>query len=161
MKPERKKLSVPGYSTIIVLMIFSLALTAGCATSSIGMRSMSAVSRYFDHDVDTVWDAVKEALGGVGIKSEDREEGFISTQWVKGWSKKKSSGLVLEGNWQERSRLLITVTDVQGKTYVSVGAQIEEKPPGGSAAYRWVRTPSDGTLERYFLERLENILNNQ
>jgi hypothetical protein len=69
--------------------------------------------------------------------------------------------LFLEGSWQERYRLLIKVTGEGNKTYVSVRTQVEEKAPGGSRAYRWNRISSDGTIERDFLEKLENILNNQ
>jgi hypothetical protein len=50
------------------------------------------------------------------------------------------------------------VNDEQGKTYVSVNAQVETKPPGGSQAYRWNRIPSDGAIEQEFLQKVENML---
>lgn len=160
MKPDQKGLSITGYAAITVFMIFLAVLSAGCATKGNGLRSMSAVSRYFDKDMDTVWDAVMQTLEGIRIKKSEREKGVIVTDWVKGWSGTKSMGLFLEGKWQQRFRLIIKMSEEQGKTYVSVNAMIEEKPPGGSAAYRWNRTPSDGTFEQDFLNRLEKILGN-
>ena len=121
---------------------------------------MTGVSRYFDKDVNMVWGAVTQAVEGIHIEAKDKKIGVLTTQWVKGWSTKKTTGLLSEGQWQERYRLLIKVSGEQNKTYVSVNAQIEEKPPGGSQAYRWNRTTSDGTLEREFLQKVENILSN-
>ncbi|MFN3532872.1 MAG: hypothetical protein ACK41Q_10235 [Candidatus Brocadia sp.] len=122
---------------------------------------MATVSRYFDRDKDTVWNAVIQSVEGIPIEIQDKEKGFLKTRWVKGWSTKRTSGLLLEGRWQERYRLLVKVAEEQNKTYVSINTQIEEKAPGGSRAYRWNRVASDGLIEQEFLEKLENILNNQ
>ena len=136
------------------------AVFTGCATKSWGLRNMAAVSRYFDRDVNTVWDAITQTVEGIPLEIKDKEKGFLKTQWVKGWSSRKTTGIFLEGQWQERYRLLIKVIGEQNKTYVSVNAQIEEKAPGGSQAYRWSRVASDGTIEQDFLKKLENILGN-
>lgn len=144
----------------LFIALFSAAFPIGCATGGGGLRNMTGVSRYFDKDVNRVWDAATQAAEGIRIETKDKESGVLTTQWVKGWSTKRTTGLVLEGQWQERYRLLIKITGEQNKTYVSVKAQIEEKPPGGSQAYRWSRTTSDGTLEREFLQKVENILSN-
>ena len=134
------------------------AILAGCATQGFKLRNMAGVSRYFNTDKNTVWDAVIRSTEGVPVEMKDREKGVLRTQWVKGWSADKTTGLLLEGHWQERYRLLVSVHEEQGKTYVSVNAQVETKPPGGSRAYRWSRIPSDGAIEQEFLEKLENIL---
>lgn len=158
-----KGLSNAGYNIIILLLSIVLvtASFAGCATRSWSHRNMATVSEYFDSDKNAVWDAVLLSAEGIPIEIKDKENGFLKTQWVKGWSTKKASGLVLEGRWQERYRLLVKVTEGQHKTYVSINTQIEEKAPGGSQAYRWNRIVSDGTIEQEFLKKLENILNNQ
>ncbi|MCF6155760.1 MAG: outer membrane protein assembly factor BamC [Candidatus Brocadia sp.] len=160
---NHKGLSSTGYGIItLLLLIFLLTATfTGCATRSWGYRNMAAVSRYFDRDKSTVWDAVLLSSEGIPIEIKDKENGFLKTQWVKGWSTKRTSGLLLEGRWQERYRLLVKVTEERDKTYVSIDTQIEEKAPGGSQAYRWKRIVSDGTIEQEFLKKLENILNNQ
>ena len=101
-----------------------------------------------------------QAAEGMPIKTKDKEKGVLETQWIKGWSKIRTSGLVLEGRWQARYRLLVEVSGEQGKTYVSVYSLCEEKAPGGSRAYRWERTVSDGENEQAFLMKLEGILNN-
>ena len=151
-----------GYASTITLLCIALftAFLAGCATGSLGVRNMSAVSRYFDKDVNAVWDAVIQTAEGIPIEVQDKGKGSIKTQWIRGWSTTRTTGVLLEGQWQERHRLYITVKGEQNKTYVSINAQIEEKPPGGSQAYRWDRVASDGTLEQAFLKKLEYILNN-
>ncbi len=161
MKYER--VSNTRYSIILGLLAVAIVTVnfTGCAARGRSLRNMATVSRYFDRDTDTVWDAVIQSAEGIPIEIQDKENGFLRTQWVKGWSAKRTSGLLLEGKWQERYRLFVKVTNDQNKTYVSIHTQIEEKAPGGSQAYRWNRTPSDGMIEKEFLERLENILNNQ
>lgn len=160
-----KRLSNIGCHTIIIILLSLVVLfTAnflGCATKSWNPRNMATVSRYFDRDKDTVWNAVIQSAEGIPIEINDKEKGFLKTRWIKGWSTKRTSGLLLEGRWQERYRLLVKVTEEQNKTYVSINTQIEEKAPGGSRAYRWNRIASDGLIEQEFLEKLENILNNQ
>lgn len=161
MNTNRKRSSA-ATSLVIVLLCMALcvAVPIGC-TSRGGLRSMSAVSQYFDKDVNTVWDAALQVIEGIRVNTVDKEKGTIRTQWVKRWSRRKTTGVLLEGQWQERYRLIIKVSGEQNKTYVSVNTQIEEKPPGGSGAYRWSRVPSDGTIEQEFLKKLENILANQ
>ena len=157
---NRKRLSHPGYSVSMMLLIIALfiAILTGCATSNWGHRNMTGVSSYFDKDAKPVWDAAIQAAEGIPMEVKDMEKGILRTHWVKGWSKTKTTGILLEGQWQERYRLIIRVTSEQSKTYVSINAQIETKAPGGSQAYRWTRVVSDGTIEQEFLERLENIL---
>jgi hypothetical protein len=122
---------------------------------------MAVVSRYFQRDADTVWNAVIHAVEGIPVETADKEKGVLRTRWVQGWSSRKTTGLLLEGRWQERYRLFIEVNDKQDKTYVSIGTLMEEKAPGGSQAYRWSRVASDGTIEQNFLRKLESIINNQ
>lgn len=146
-----------GYFAIIIIMS-CIVFVSGCSTTGWGYRCMSGVSRYFDEDKETVWAAVLQTLEGIPIEVSDREKGFIKTRWVERWSEKKTTGLLFEGRWHERHRFLINVKKKDEKVYVSVNALVEEKPPGGSKAFRWDRVASDGTLERIFMDRLENIL---
>ena len=156
---NRKGLLNTGY-LVIILLSFALftAILAGCATQGFKLRNMAGVSRYFNTDKNTVWDAVIRSTEGVPVEMKDREKGVLRTQWVKGWSADKTTGLLLEGHWQERYRLLIKVIDEQSRIYVSISAQVETKAPGGSQAYRWTRIPSDGAIEQEFLEKLERNL---
>lgn len=156
---DKKRLLIRGYVRISLCMAIVTAVLVGCASTG-GLRNMTAVSRYFDNDTDVVWDAVLQAAEGLPVKTKDKGNGVLETQWIKGWSKMKTTGLLLEGQWQARYRLFVQVTGEQGKTYVSVHALYEEKAPGGSRAYRWERTTSDGTVEQDFLNKLEGILNN-
>lgn len=158
---NRKGISNTGLAVILIVLIISVnILFTGCAGQGFKPRSMAAVSRYFHGDVNTVWTAIIQSLEGVSAETNDKAKGLIVTQWVKGWATNKDMGLLLEGRWQERYRLIIKVSSEQGKTYVSVNALIEQKAPGGSQAYRWDRVPSDGTLEQNFLKKLESMLAN-
>ena len=156
---NRKGLSNTGYIviTLVSIALFTAILT-GCATQGFKLRNMAGVSRYFNADKNTVWDAVIRSAKDIPVEMKDREKGVLRTQWVKGWSANKTTGLLLEGHWQERCRLLIKVSEEQSRTYVSISAQVETKAPGGSRAYRWSRIPSDGAIEQEFLGKLENIL---
>ena len=156
---NRKGLLNTGY-LVILLLSFALftAILTGCATQGFKHRSMAGVSHYFNADRNTVWNVIIQSAEGIPIEINDREKGVLRTHWVKGWSANKTTGLLLEGHWQERYRLLIKVIDEQSKIYVSISAQVETKAPGGSQAYRWSRIPSDGAIEQEFLGKLENIL---
>ncbi len=143
--------------TLLSFTLFTAAFT-GCATQGFKPRNMAGVSRYFDADKNTVWNAIIQSAEGMPVEINDREEGVLRTHWVKGWSANKTTGLLLEGHWQERYRLLIKVIDEQSRIYVSISAQVETKAPGGSQAYRWSRIPSDGAIEQEFLGKLENNL---
>lgn len=157
---NKKTLPHTGYIAIMTLLtiaLFTIILT-GCATSSRGHRNMASVSAYFNKDTKTVWDALIQATEGIPIEAKNTENGILRTRWIKGWSKTKTSGLFLEGQWQERYRLIIKVTRNQNEAYVSVNAQVETKAPGGSQAYRWTRVVSDGAIEQEFLKKLEDII---
>ncbi len=155
----RSKSVIFAYGAAILCIAFIMPVFMGCASTG-GLRNMSAVSKYFDNNTDVVWEAVLQAAEGMPIKTKDKEKGILETQWIKGWSKTRTSGLVLEGRWQARYCLFVQVTGGQGKTYVSVYSLCEEKAPGGSRAYRWERATSDGANEQAFLTKLEGILNN-
>ncbi|OQZ00500.1 MAG: hypothetical protein B6D35_06550 [Candidatus Brocadia sp. UTAMX2] len=157
MKPKRLQ-SITSSGILLSIAVVAVFFT-GCTPGRLGLRNMTAVSRYFDADVNTVWNAVDQAMTGIQVEIKDMEKGLLRTQWIKGWSTTKSTGLITGGEWQERYRLTIQVTGEQAKTYVSMQAQLEEKAPGGSRAYRWSRTVSDGTIERDYLQRIEKILN--
>ena len=156
---NRKGLLNTGYlvALLLFLALFTAILT-GCTAQGFKLRNMAGVSRYFEAGRNTVWNAIIQSAEGIPVEINDREKGVLRTHWVKGWSADKTTGLLLEGHWQERYRLLVSVHEEQGKTYVSVNAQVETKPPGGSRAYRWSRIPSDGAIEQEYLGKLENIL---
>jgi len=128
---NRKGLLNTEYIIITLLSIaLFIAIITGCAAQGFKHRNMASVSRYCNTDKNTVWDAVIQSSEGIPVEMKDREKGVLRTQWVKGWSANKTTGLLLEGHWQERYRLLVSVHEEQGKTYVSVNAQVETKPPG-------------------------------
>lgn len=162
----RKKgsLHILQQSTVMLLALLFLTQVSGCATGGWwGKRNISAVSRYFDEDATAVWDALNQAVQGISVDMQNKEEGTIVTEWVKGKSSGKKMGLLLEGRWHIRYRLFIKMDPQQdgGRTYVSVNSQVEEKAPGGSRAFRWERTTSGGVIEKFFLDKLERILKNR
>jgi len=155
----RNRLLERGFGRVMLCVALVSAILSGCASTG-GLRNMATVSKYFDKNTDVVWNAVLQTAEGLPIKVKDKDKMVLETQWIKGWSKTRTTGLILEGQWQARYRLVVQVTGGQGKTYVSVYSLCEEKAPGGSRAYRWERTTSDGDTEQAFLTKLEGILNN-
>ena len=136
---------------VILLLSFALftAILAGCATQGFKPRNMAGVSRYFNADRNTVWNAIIQSAEGIPVEINDREKGVLRTQWVKGWSANKTTGLLLEGHWQERYRLLIKVSEEQSRTYVSISAQVETKALVAARRTDGPRIPSDGAIDGF------------
>ncbi len=64
----------------------------------------------------------------------------------------------LNDYWKERYRLTITISGNIMASTVKVRSQLQQKPRGGSAAYRWQRMKSTGEIEEEVLRRVEELL---
>ncbi len=64
----------------------------------------------------------------------------------------------LNDYWKERYRLTLTISGNIMASSVKVGCQLQQKPRGGSAAYRWQRMKSTGEIEEEVLRRVEELL---
>ncbi len=161
-------------STIKVFLIISLFFLAGCSlfnrSSSYqaydGRSTGTQLPKHtmsFNDDFEHVWATVIMALGDMPLAKIDKEKGFIKTGWAEGFSQTRKARSVvtdrfLNDYWKERYRLSITISGSILASSVKVSCQLQQKPRGGSAAYRWQRMKSTGEIEEEVLRRIEELL---
>ena len=93
----------------------------------------------------------------------NKEKGLIKTGWAEGYSQTRKARSVvtdrfLDDYWKERYRLTVTISGNIMASSVKVRCQLQQKPRGGSAAYRWERVKSTGEIEEEVLRRIEELL---
>ena len=64
----------------------------------------------------------------------------------------------LDDNWKARHCLIVNVSRRDTFCSVTVSCRAQERPRGGSAAYRWQRVHSTGEKEEEFLTHVEDII---
>ncbi len=160
-------------STTKVSLIVSLFFLAGCSLpgrpsnyqSDYG-ASRSQLPKYtksFNDDFEHVWATVIMALGDLPLAKINKEKGSIKTGWAQGYSQTRKARSVvtdrfLNDYWKERYKLNITISGNIMASTVKVKCQLQQKPRGGSAAYRWERMKSTGEIEEEVLRRIEELL---
>jgi len=156
------------------ILIISLFFITGCSlfdrSSSYqaydGRSTDSHSSKYtrtFNDDFEHVWATVIMALGDLTLDKINKEKGIIKTGWAQGFSRTRKARSVvtdrfLDDYWKERYRLTVTVSGNIMVSSVKVRSHLQQKPRGGSAAYRWQRMKSTGEIEEAVLRRIENLL---
>jgi hypothetical protein len=160
-------------STTKLFLIISLLFLAGCSLfgCSSSYRSDYGAShaqlpkntKSFNDDFEHVWATVIMALGNLPLDKIDKEKGIIKTGWAQGYSQTRKARSVvtdrfMEDYWKERYRLTITISGNIMASSVKVRSQLQQKPRGGSAAYRWQRMKSTGEIEEEILRRIEELL---
>ncbi len=161
------------YYPLKISLILSFLISSGCLflgdSSNNRVRDDSSTDTHppkytktFDVDFETVWSAVLVSLDGMPLDKIDKEKGIIKTGWIEGFSQRKARSIVtdrfLEDYWKERYRLIVEISGNILISSITVRAQVQEKPRGGSAAYRWERKKSSGEKEEEILIRIEEIL---
>jgi len=157
----------------ISYLLFAVSLiivSSGCSFTSHDRagRDLSGNSRSsqnlksFQTDFETVWSAAIIALDGMPLEKIDKEKGVIKTGWIEGWSPREARSVLtrsfLEDSWKARYCLIVTISPHDTFCSVKVISREEERPRGGSAAYRWERVQSSGEKEEEFLTHVEEIL---
>lgn len=155
--------------TYLIISLFILTLT-GCSLfgnsssyqGSTGLKS-SQFTRTFNDDFEHVWSTVIMSLGELPLDKINKEKGLIRTGWVEGFSAERKARSVitdqfLDDYWKERYRITFTVSGNIMVSSVKVSCQLQQKPRGGSAAYRWQRMKSTGEREEEALRRIEELL---
>jgi hypothetical protein len=116
----------------------------------------------FQVDYETIWSAAIIALDGMPLEKINKEKGLIKSGWLEGWSQKNARSVLtrrfLDESWKERYSLTVTISQNNIFCTVAVSCRTQERPRGGSAAYRWQRLPSTGEREEEFLMHIEDIL---
>ncbi len=123
----------------------------------------SKYTKTFNDDFEHVWATVIMSLGDLPLDKTNKEQGIIKTGWAEGFSQTRKARSVvtdrfLDDYWKERYRLTITVSGNIMVSSVKVSCQLQQKPRGGSAAYRWERVKSTGEIEEEVLRRIEELL---
>ena len=123
----------------------------------------SKYTRTFNDDFEHVWATAIMSLGDIPLGKINKEKGIIKTGWAEGFSQTRKARSVvtdrfLNDYWKERYRLTITVSGNILVSSVKVRCQLQQKPRGGSAAYRWERMKSTGEIEEEVLRRIEELL---
>ncbi len=137
---------------------------SGYQTDYGATRAQSPIDiKTFNDDFEHVWATVIMALGTMPLDNVDKEKGIIKTGWAEGYSQTRKARSVvtdrfMEDYWKERYRLTITISGNIIATTVKVRSQLQQKPRGGSAAYRWQRMKSTGEIEEEVLRRVEELL---
>jgi len=160
-------------STTKLFLIISLFFVTGCSLFDrpSGYQSDYGATRTqppkdtksFNDDFEHVWATVIMALGNMPLDKIDKEKGYIKTGWAEGFSQTRKARSVvtdrfMEDYWKERYRLTITISGNIIASTVKVRSQLQQKPRGGSAAYRWQRMKSTGEIEEEVLRRVEELL---
>ncbi len=120
-------------------------------------------TRTFNDDFEHVWATVIMSLGDLPLDKINKEKGIIKTGWAEDFSQTRKARSVvtdrfLEDYWKERYRLTVTISGNIMASSVKVRCQLQQKPRGGSAAYRWERVKSTGEIEEEALRRIEKLL---
>ena len=108
---------------------------------------------------DRVWEAVHGVLGDAPIQFEDRDEGILRTGWMQGQGK-GHSGPRARG-WQRRSRFVIAVQPIDGKSLMTVRGEAQEQTLLGHQGPHWRSIRSDGSLDVDFLEQVKAQLDSR
>ena len=120
-------------------------------------------TRTFNDDFEYVWATVIMSLGDLPLDKVNKEKGIIKTGWATGFSQTRKARSAVtdrffEDYWKERYRLTVTISGNIMASSVKVSCQLQQKPRGGSAAYRWERMKSTGEIEEEVLRRIEELL---
>lgn len=108
---------------------------------------------------EKVWEAVVKVLGDLPIKEADAGRQTIETEWMEGWSHRPFGafrGGIMGGQWKRRMQMVLRLRPgPDGGTEVRLISRVQEKPPGGTQAYRWKPVASDGKMEREIMGRID------
>ena len=120
-------------------------------------------TKTFNDDFEHVWGTVIMSLGDLPLDKVNKEKGIIKTGWAQGYSQTRKARSVVtdrffEDYWKERYKLTVTISGNIMASSVKVRCQLQQKPRGGSAAYRWERMKSTGEIEEEVLRRIEELL---
>lgn len=146
---------------LIYLYLVCLLFTA-CTSLEMLQPSQPAYQARFEASKETVWTAVSESMKSFPQKTADRDEGFIETKWVEGYSDRPFGvfeGGLTGGQWKRRIKLLIRVTPLgPDETELKLISRVQEKAPGGTQAFQWRRVHSEGKLEEAIFQDIQEKL---
>lgn len=133
---------MPLARTIGLLLV--VGATAGC-TSLAGLQERYVVCSY-----DQVWDSALDAVKSRSVSVQDKNKGFIQTNWLEIPAPGRTFGIMQReiADSRDRSRIVLTLERIKDVTRVSF---VEERQRyafrGGSRMFGWAPTdPSEEVM---------------
>ena len=138
---------------LIVLSLFLVVFTVGCATLSGAPSTVKAGCAY-----DQAWSVALASMDEFALTQTDKDKGVIATEWATFASGRKAGAFQREVN-KERARFFVNVEAARQPVRISV-RQVREfySPMGARSQAMWKRIPPVAEEERRLIQRITNQL---
>ncbi len=138
----------------VVLFLFLIVSTVGCATMSSAPSTVKAGCSY-----DQAWSVALASMNEFVLTQEDKNKGVIETEWATFASEQSIGVFQRQGN-KERARFFVNVEAARQPVTISVRQAREFFSPVGarSQGIAWKRIPPDAEEERRLIQRITNQL---
>ena len=138
----------------IVLSLFLILSTVGCATVSGAPHTVKAACSY-----DQAWSVALASMNEFVLTQEDKDKGVLETDWATFASGRAVGVFQRQGN-KERARFFVNVEGTRQPVRISVRQAREFFSPVGarSQGIAWKRIPPSAEEERRLVQRITNQL---
>ena len=138
----------------VVLSLFLIVSTVGCATVSGARHTVKAACSY-----DQAWSVALASVDEFALNQADKDDGVIETEWMGFTSQRKAGAFQRQVN-EERARFYLNVEAARQPVRISVRQVREFYSPVGarSQSTGWKRIPPIAEEERRLAQRITNQL---
>lgn len=138
----------------VVLSLFLVVFTVGCATLSSTPSTLKATCSY-----DRAWSGTLASVNEFALTQTDKDKGVIATEWM-GFASKRKAGIFSRDANQERARFFVNLQPAERAIQISVQQAREFFSPMGarSQATGWKRIPPIAEEERRLAQRITKQL---
>jgi len=138
----------------IVLSLFLVVSTVGCATISGAPSTVKAACSY-----DQAWAVTLASMDEFVLTQEDKDKGAIETEWAT-FASQRSIGVFQRHGNKERARFFVNVDAARQPVKISVRQAREFFSPVGarSQGIAWKRIPPSAGEEQRLVQRITNQL---
>ena len=140
--------------THVVLSLFLVVFTVGCATVSGAPRTVKAGCAY-----DQAWSVALASMDEFALSQTDKDKGVIATEWASFASGRLAGAFQRQAN-KERARFYLNVEAARQPVTISVRQVREFFSPVGarSQSTGWKRIPPLAEEEQRLVQRITNQL---
>ena len=140
--------------THVVLSLFLVVFTVGCATVSGAPHTVKAGCSYAQ-----AWSVAVASVDEFALTQADKDKGVIATEWMGFASKQKAGAFQRQVN-EERARFFLKVEAARQPVKISVRQVREFFSPVGarSQSTGWKRIPPIAEEEQLLIQRITNQL---
>ena len=138
----------------VVLSLFLVVFTVGCATLSSAPSTLKATCSY-----DQAWSGTLASVDEFALTQTDKDKGVIATEWI-GFTSNRKAGIFSRDANQERARFFVNLQPAERSIQITVQQAREFFSPMGarSQATGWKRIPPIAEEERRLSQRITNQL---